>query len=189
MCIKEDVKNGGSKEMDIIIIMGIPMIVIYVLILIVMVLVNQTADVLLLIVDKGLLIICIIMGIKNLVQDIGFVIIKYKEYIYGLISIPINLFRIVYFYYIVSCASNLLDGGLARLGLLKYYGRVFDFFFILFAGSAFFFCSEYCAVALARDDCSIGELDFESPLGCIIGNILMTGIFVLLFEFLFPSLH
>ena len=114
--------------MDIIIIMGIPMIVIYVLILIVMVLVNQTADVLLLIVDKGLLIICIIMGIKNLVQDIGFVIIKYKEYIYGLISIPINLFRIVYFYYIVSCASNLLDGGLARLGLLKYYGRVFDFF-------------------------------------------------------------
>lgn len=173
----------------VVIIMGVPLIALYALILIVMVLVNQTTDVLLLVVDKGLLIICIIMGIKNLVQDIGFVIIKYKDYIYGLISIPINLFRIVYFYYIVSSVSNLLDGGLARLGLLKYYGRVFDFFFILFVGSAFFFCSEYCAVALASDDCSIGELDFDSPLGCIIGNILMTGIFVLLFELFFPFLH
>lgn len=168
------------------IIIGIPLIIIYFIALVVLVLIDASTNILLAVAGKGLLIICIIMVIKNLIQDIGFGIIKYRNYVCGLISIPINLLRIGYFYKLIKNAIHLLDGGLAMLGFFEYYSNVFIFFFVLLLGCAFFFGAEYCAVSIATNDYSIGDVEFDSAAGCVIGNITITAIFILFFEVVFP---
>ena len=134
-------------------------------------------------------ILCILLLIKNLIQDIGFGLIKWRRnIILGLISIINNIIRIIVFYKLIFSTVEALNN--TQDGLLDSVAWVILFVVNFFIGGIFFIMGEFVATSFALED-GIEDLIDEisvaesSVLVGIIINILMTVFLVILYKWQF----
>ena len=134
-------------------------------------------------------ILCILLLIKNLIQDIGFGLIKWRRnIILGLISIINNIIRIIVFYKMISSTVEALNN--TQDGVLDSVTWAILFVVNFFIGGLLLFWGEYLATSFALEDGLddiMPEIDSgEYPVGVgIILNIFVTILIIILYKWQF----
>ncbi len=144
-------------------------LVVFVLILFFILVASGAAALLL----KWILVICVLLCIKNLVQDIYFGMIKRRRSILaGIISIVINLFRVYVFYQLMRSYALLVINGVG----LQWISNLLDFVIVLVLGGVLFLSGELFATTYGSKS---GEIHSGAV---VVGNLLIT-LFFTLFSF------